>query len=267
MRWSLATSDEMLNLRFVYEDAVRVMESANNLRVPPLPAAVFMLQADVINGYRHALTHYLTIPLSSSFLMNSSLGTPYEKWAHFTNEDFCELSFSIHNLLRYTSRLFHETEAVSLRNQNRFEEMTARSNAYTSPIVEIRAPGRSVGLFVRSDQHVSIYSIHSGPIAVKVGMRRSADSATTYFRIVEHQGKSTESVITKEEYMFHTATIREERICIRDRGALSEIRRRGENELAELATLHDRFSKACRDHAQRSDIFAAFTNLNEGYWI
>src|SRR5437868_2204988 len=103
MRWSLANSDEMLNLRFVYEDAVRVMGSANNLWVPPLPAAVFMLQADVINGYRHALTHYLTIPLGSSFLMNSSLGTPYEKWAHVTNEDFCELSFSIHNLLRYTS--------------------------------------------------------------------------------------------------------------------------------------------------------------------
>ena len=142
-----------------------------------------------------------------------------------------------------------------------------RSNAYTSSIVESRARGTSVGLSVQPNHHVSIHFIRCGPVDVKVVARSSRESGTTYIKIGDEHGSPTETAITKEEFMAHTATIREERICIQDRSALVEIQRRGERELGELAKLHDRFAKVCRDHAKRADLFAGFTNLNEGYWI
>lgn len=77
----------------------------------PLPAAVYMMQVvDVIDHYRYALTHYLTLTLNEPYLQISSLGTPYQKWAFFVNKDFELLALSVHNLLRYTSRLVHETQ-------------------------------------------------------------------------------------------------------------------------------------------------------------
>jgi hypothetical protein len=91
----------MLHLAFVFDDAIRALsEHADRLAVAPLPATVYLMQMDVINHYRYALDHYLTVPLDAPFLQNSSLGTPYQKWAHFTNEDFGLLSFAVHNLLR-----------------------------------------------------------------------------------------------------------------------------------------------------------------------
>src|SRR5688572_6549662 len=134
----------MLNLRFAFDDAITaISEFADELKIPSLPGAVFLMQGDVLNSYRHALTHYLTVPLSSHFLQNSSLGTPYQKWSHVTNENFGMLSFAVRNLLRYSSRLFHESIAQALRDQRRFEGFATRSNAYTSPIWEMRT--REIG--------------------------------------------------------------------------------------------------------------------------
>jgi len=253
----------MLNLRYFYEDAVRCMEHSKELRIAPLPATVFMLQADVINSYRYALTHYLTVPLDARFLQNSSMGTPYQKWAHVTNEDFMGLSFSLHNLLRYTSRLFHETAAVPLRRQRRYDEMNARSNAYTSPIGEIHAQGRMVGVTVHPDEHLSIHSIRLGPPAVKTGMRWSEGKPPIYFEI----SGDRETLITKDEYMFHISTIREERIDIRDRSALATIQHRGQAELQDLVTFHAKFTEVSRVYARQSEIFTTFTHLNAGDWI
>ncbi len=58
----------------------------------PLPAAVYMMQADVINHYQYALENYLTLTLNE--VENSSLRTPYQKWARVTNEDFTILADS-----------------------------------------------------------------------------------------------------------------------------------------------------------------------------
>src|SRR5262245_39929592 len=110
----------MLNLAFIFDDANRGLTLyAERLAVVPLPATVYLMQRDVINHYDYALDHYLTLTLQESFLQNSSIGSPYQKWAYFTNADFGLLSFAIHNLLRYTSRLVHETECAALVNQGR----------------------------------------------------------------------------------------------------------------------------------------------------
>src|SRR5262249_27387156 len=107
---TLRASATMLNLSFIFEDAnTSLAKYADRLAVVPLPAAVYMMQVDVLNHYRYALSHYLMLTLDEPYLQNSSLGTPYQKWAYFVNENFEMLSFAIHNLMRYTSRLVHET--------------------------------------------------------------------------------------------------------------------------------------------------------------
>jgi len=94
----------MLNLKEPFIDAASVFEEAGeHLTISPMASVVYVMQRDVINHYRYALTHYLTVDLSAPFLQHSSLGTPYQKWAKFTNDDFNMLFFAIENLLRYTA--------------------------------------------------------------------------------------------------------------------------------------------------------------------
>jgi hypothetical protein len=49
---------------------------------------LYHLLGDLINAAQHALDHYLPLDLSEPFLQKSSLGSPYQKWAKFTVEDF-----------------------------------------------------------------------------------------------------------------------------------------------------------------------------------
>ena len=145
----------MLNLKPIFVDATIAIERhAELVRTPPLPAAIFMLQRDVINHYEYALEHYLCLALDLEFLQNSSLGSPYDKWMKFTNEDFGLLAFSIHGLLRYTSRLVHETTCRALEGARRFDEMKSLSNFYTDPICQIR--DRSIGIEVHGDHTLSV---------------------------------------------------------------------------------------------------------------
>lgn len=136
----------MLNLSFIFADAIHALQiDSSRLTVQPLPAAVYLMQVDVLNHYRYALEHYLCLTLNEPFLQNSSLGTPYQKWAHFTNEDFEMLSFAIHQLLRYTSRLFHETENKSHDGNIRNNEINNQSSLYICTTVEIRQ-NKSIGI-------------------------------------------------------------------------------------------------------------------------
>lgn len=114
-----------------------------------------MLQRDLVKHYQYALAHYLCLSLGASFLQNSSLGSPYDKWAKFTNEDFELLAFSVHGLLRYTSRLVHEATCRGLSGARRYDEMKTLSNAYTGPICDINAGG-VIGIKVHADHTLSV---------------------------------------------------------------------------------------------------------------
>lgn len=141
------TPEPLLSLSSIFTAALAVLDDGVPLRVPPLPAAVFMMQRDVINHYRHALTHYLCIPLDSHFLQGSSLGSPYVKWAKFTNEDFESLSFTINSLLRYTGRLVHERSPLNpLNRQSDFG-----LEAFPKSLSAIRPSARSIGVRIEPD--------------------------------------------------------------------------------------------------------------------
>ena len=146
----------MLNLDPIFAHAIVALEQHSELvRTPPLPAAIFMFQRDVANHYQYALTHYLCLSLDAAFLQNSSLGSPYDKWAKFTNDDFQLLTFSIHGLLRYTSRLVHETTCRALADERRFREAKALSGVYTEAICEI-GRARSIGIEVHAAHTLSV---------------------------------------------------------------------------------------------------------------
>ena len=150
----------MLNLALIFEHAVEAFEEFGEaLEVPPLPVAVYLMQRDVINHYRHALTHYFPISLSAHYLQNSSIGTPFEKWRKFTNDDFGMLAFAIHNLIRYSGRLVHETLEVGLRKQDRLRERgnrKQRSDSFTAALCDIALRQRQIGIQINLDNSLEI---------------------------------------------------------------------------------------------------------------
>ena len=100
----------MLNLSYIFDDACQAMSKLDGPQIiVPLPATLFMLQADVINHYRRAMDESFATPLTAAGLQNSSLGTPYQKWAFFANKSFHWLSFTIRNLLTYSRALMCQT--------------------------------------------------------------------------------------------------------------------------------------------------------------
>ena len=259
----------MLYLTFVFDDAIRVLsEYGYRLTVSPLPATVYLMQMDVINHYRHALDHYLTVPLDAPFLQHSSLGTPYQKWAYFTNQDFGMLSFAVHNLLRYTSRLFHESEHAALEDQGRYSEMKQAGNAYTHPICLIRLRGQAVGVTVDPAQRLSITPVWMKGSTERVGSWSPGRGPTVYFRIArDADGKEREESIGRDEYENEVLTLRSESIDISDRASLLAVRKRGHEELAELRGLNHRFKHACDDFYRSRPVTEPFENLNASYWI
>ena len=140
----------MLNLEPIFNHAIAAFEEFSDaLEIRPLPAAIYLMQRDVVNHYEYAITHYFPIPLSMPYLQNSSIGSPYEKWRKFTNDDFDLLAFAIHNLIRYTSRFVYETVGVGLQKQNRHREIKSlMGDRYTKPLCDIRLYGRQIGITV-----------------------------------------------------------------------------------------------------------------------
>lgn len=258
----------MLNLTFIFDDALRALTGhANRLTVAPLPATVYLMQVDVINHYRYALDHYLTVPLDAPYLQNSSLGTPYQKWAHFTNEDFALLSFAVHNLLRYTSRLVHESELLELRNEGRYSETKSTSNAYTNPICEIRYRGKAIGLTVSPDYCLLITAVRTEPSPERVTCRDTAGGPTLYFRIVRgSDGMERELPIGFDEFQRAIEVIRSESIDIEDRTRLIAIRERGRAEVAVLQERNRAFKQVCDSFYRSRPVIEPFEKLNESYW-
>jgi hypothetical protein len=262
-------SNVMLELAFVFDDAIRaISEYADCLTIAPLPATVYLMQIDVINHYQYALDHYLTVPLDAPFLQKSSLGTPYQKWAYFTNEDFGLLSFAVHNLLRYTSRLIHESEYIGLTDSGRSAEMRRTSNTYTDAICEIRNRGKAIGVTIHPEHRLSITPVRTDRSPEHVISRSTAGGPTLYFQIVPGpDGNEREEPIGVAEYERAVETVRSESVDITDRARLVEVRERGHAEAAELQERNLAFKQVCENFYRFRPVTEAFENLNELYWI
>ncbi|TWT59791.1 hypothetical protein [Rubinisphaera italica] len=260
----------MLNLRTIFQDAIDVLSGyESQLKIPAIPATVFLMQQDVVNHYRYAVTHYLPLTLDEHFLQNSSIGTPYEKWAKFTNEDFQKLSFTITNLIRYTTRLIHETESVAMKAQRRYREASARSNAYIAPLVEIDHRGRQVGIHVDTNQTLTVTPFSTETdYPGRVGMQSGTDGDTEWWHVTtDSDGNESKSIITKVEYQEITQTLRGRLIELQDRSVLEQLKDDGLKECDELNALTTQFATLCNSYCDNHQVAMAFDNLHENWWI
>jgi len=256
----------MLNLSFIFDDAYAAMtEYADRLAVTPLPAAVYMMQVDVLNHYRYALTHYFTLTLSEPYLQNSSLGTPYQKWAFFVNKNFEMLSFTIHNLLRYASRLVHET-GCTLRTESRSYKV--ESNSYTHPLCDIKYKDRPIGIRVHDDQQLIVTAIRTRPHPVSVIMRSVANGPINFVRVAKDAaGRDNEEPTDAAEFERAMAALESETIEIRDRSRLEMLRERGTQEIAALSESNRVFGDACNAYYASRKVAQPFRSLNQEYWV
>jgi len=58
----------------------------------------FHLLNKILNATEHAIIHYFAISLSEPFLQNSHRGSPYQKWALVTNENFQKVAQYVKSL-------------------------------------------------------------------------------------------------------------------------------------------------------------------------
>lgn len=223
----------MLNLERPFQDAVFAFDEASEqLRTLPLAAGVFLMQRDVINQYRYALEHYLTVDLRAPFLQSSSLGTPYQKWAKFLNDDFDGLFFAVGNLLRYTARLIDETLAVKQSNQREYGESKASSSLYISQLVGIRLGKAFIGVRCEQNQVLKVVPL--------VDPERCQEAPSN-----------------ARELQIDTEASRNE--------VVRKLQIDGEAELLRLASIHDKFSVLCQQYYSKHDVIAPFEKLHPSY--
>lgn len=251
----------MLNIACIFEEASRATPHFNCLQVMPLPAAVYMMQLDVINHYRYALDHYFTLTLREPYLQNSSMGTPYQKWAFFANKDFDMLAVAAQNLMRYTSRLTNESECVALHKAERFSEMKGRGSTHIGALVELRDGRKAIGVRVNEDNSLSISALRAGPIAEHIVSRGSITGpGETVVVTTGADGKTHERVIGREEYIRLTEDVRTQKIAIGDRSILATLRERGHAEIAALVELNRIFGEATNTFYRSRNVAQPFSN-------
>jgi hypothetical protein len=261
----------MLDISYTFEDAnVAMRDYAELLAVAPLPAAAYMMQLDVMNHCRHALTHYFMLTLDEPYLQNSSLGTPYQKWAFFVNRDFEMLSLAVQNLLRYTSRLLHETLLSNLIGRNR--ELTPspkfKSNMYTGPLCDIKHKRKQVGIRVENDQRLEVSRIRPPSHGAPVIMRGVANGPVTFVRCTnDATGQDIEIPTDRAEFDRAMEWLEVETVDIRDRSRLKDIRDRGSREIAALAEHNHHFRALCSAYYASHKVAEPFKNLNQEFWM
>jgi hypothetical protein len=84
-----------------------------------LTVVLYHLLGDVVNAAEHALTHYFPLTLAEPFLQESSFGTPYQKWAKFTNDDFRKLDQCVRRLVPVAWSWYEEAVDRPARDRER----------------------------------------------------------------------------------------------------------------------------------------------------
>jgi len=223
----------MFNIRFVLDDAIRCLEAySEEIAIKPLPATVFLMQQDVVNHLAHALTHYFPLTLDAPFLQNSSLGTPYEKWAKFTNDDF-ELFFTcFRNLVAYTGRLVYESERKVLQRQRRFDEIKTVENRYTEINCDFKYFNGFIGIRVHANERIAIHAVD---FTAAGNLDRTPSNCME--RVVD----------------------------ITDRSVIKQISTAIRIELDELNRLHSSYRTLCEEYYSAKSIAEGFPNLIENF--
>jgi hypothetical protein len=255
----------MLNLSFMFDDAVAGMTAhAEHLRTSPLAATVYMMQLDVINHYRRILDEVFVDDMSERCLLNSSHGAAFPERA---NKHNAKLAYTIAILLRYTSRLAHETKIEVLMKSSQYDQMKTQSNFYTCPICGTRDNKNRIG-FKLSRETLEITSLcTSPPFEFRETKSVLAKNPTFYLITTDAQGGKHEREATLEEYMRNIIHIRLDEFDIRDRWALTRLKSAGEKEVSALAQKNRVFGEACNAYYKSRKAAEPFNGLIESWMM
>jgi hypothetical protein len=105
-----------------------------------LQVVVYHLLGDILNAAEYALTHYFPLTLAEPFLQNSSIGTPYQKWAKFTNEDFQKVDHCIRRLVPAAWECYEDAEEPSASTKDAWHWFYSLLTAYNCCVVDPGMP-------------------------------------------------------------------------------------------------------------------------------
>ncbi len=173
-----------------------------------LSIVAFHMLADILKDSEHAIVHYFTLTLSEPFLQNSQTGTPYQKWADQTNQNFQRIDQHIKLLFPIFQHLAHDT----------YDHCTGKS---------------AIGELKRACIWYSRLLDGYGCCVVSLDEQSMTLSAINIDGWIE---PDSDPVAFKSDFGASPAVIKSE-ICISDRAVLKEIQQIGLSRIEELRSL------------------------------
>jgi hypothetical protein len=209
----------------------------------PLSVVLYHHLGDLLNACRHALTHYFPLTLNESFLQKSSHGTPYQKWAFFTNKDFQDVDECLRRFLIVCYRYYEET------NQNSTDEcVTLKDSWHWFHAV---AEGYTCCFVERDEAKLALTSINlAGWID---------PSSSRFLNVINRP--------PWEKRPDAPALVTKAIIDIDNRKRIVELLREGGNRLREIRIVHETFSTMLLTSFTMEDVTASHQNHLSTSWI
>lgn len=191
-----------------------------------LHVVMYHLLGDAVNAAEYALTHYFPLTLAEPFLQNSSIGTPYQKWAKFTNEDFQKVDQCIGRLVQAAWDCYENAEELSASTKDAWLWFKTILDGYNCCIVHAEVPT------------LTISTLHLDGWVDAVGGRFRNVTNKPPWQLTE----PPPPIVTKSAW------------DIADREAIASLQRIGIARLEEMRGLNDRFAHWIRTHCTMEEI-------------
>jgi hypothetical protein len=209
-----------------------------------LAVVMYHLLGDVVNAAEYALTHYFPLTLAESFLQNSSIGTPYEKWAKFTNDDFQKLDQCIRRVIPvawnwYDEAVHRPARELSAATKDAWHWFYTVNTQYAACVVDPNVP------------KVAISALNIGGWVEPTASR----FLNVCNRPPWEDREPPPPIVTK--------AIRD----ISDRSAVADLQRAGLARLEELSGLNFRFAGWLRTQCTMDEITAPHRGTLSDCWL
>jgi hypothetical protein len=222
------------------EYVIRIGTVARARPCGSLALVVYHLLGDMANAAELALNHYFPLTLAEPYLQNSSLGSPYQKWATFTNKDFGVLDECVRRVVRAGWRAYEEAVRSvdgDWSTKDAWHWFHSVYTGYASCIVHVEEPSLTLST-------VSL-----------VGW--VAPGAHAFSNVVNRPDPPAS---TPPPVAFTTRGIS-------DRTAIAEMRELGEANLRALRRLNHDFAGWLRDNCTLDELTAPHEGTLSGTWL
>ena len=193
-----------------------------------LQVVMYHLLGDVVNAAEYTLIHYFPLSLAEPFLQNSSIGTPYQKWAKFTNEDFQKVDHCLRRLIPAAWDCYVNAEELSASTKDAWHWFYSLLTEYNCCTVDVGTPT------------LTISTLHLDGWVDAIGGRfRNVINRPDWDR-----NEPSPPILSKSTW------------DIADRETIANLQRLGTMRLEEMRHLNDRFARWISTHCTMEEITA-----------